>query len=45
LEDFIHSVVGEEIKMEFSGVSTAAVFTDSTDESYLHLIMPVKIQI
>lgn len=44
LEDFIHSVLGEEIKMEFSGVSTAAVFTDSTDESYLHLIMPVKIQ-
>ena len=44
VEDFIHSVVGEEIKMEFSGVSTAAVFTDSTDESYLHLIMPVKIQ-
>jgi DNA polymerase-3 subunit beta len=44
LEDFIHSVPGEEIKMEFSGVSTAAVFTDSTDESYLHLIMPVKIQ-
>lgn len=44
VEDFIHSVIGEEIKMEFSGVSTAAVFTDSTDESYLHLIMPVKIQ-
>lgn len=44
VEDFIHSVVGEEIKMEFSGVSTAVVFTDSTDESYLHLIMPVKIQ-
>jgi len=43
LEDFIHSVVGEEIKMEFSGVSSAAVFTDSPDESYLHLIMPVKI--
>jgi DNA polymerase-3 subunit beta len=45
LEDFIHSVVGEEIKIEFSGVSTAGVFTDSTDESYLHLIMPVKIQV
>lgn len=44
LEDFIHSVTGEEIKMEFSGVSTAAVFTDSTDGNYLHLIMPVKVQ-
>lgn len=44
LEEFAHSVTGEEIKMEFSGVSSAGVFTDSTDESYLHLIMPVKIQ-
>jgi len=44
LEDFLHSVAGEEVKMEFSGVSSAGVFTDSNDSSYLHLIMPVKIQ-
>ncbi len=43
LEDFLHSVVGEEIKMEFSGVASPGVFTDSTDQNYLHLIMPVKI--
>ena len=44
LEDFAHSVVGEEMKMEFSGPSSAGVFTDSGDTGYLHLIMPVKIQ-
>jgi len=44
VEDFIHSVVGEEIKMEFSTVSAPGVFTDTTDSTYLHLIMPVKIQ-
>jgi DNA polymerase-3 subunit beta len=43
LEDFLHSVTGEEIKMEFSGVAASGVFTDSTDQNYLHLIMPVKI--
>jgi DNA polymerase-3 subunit beta len=44
LEEFLHSVSGEEIKMEFSGVSSPGVFTDPKDSSYLHLIMPVKIQ-
>ncbi|MGA3291657.1 MAG: DNA polymerase III subunit beta [Candidatus Microgenomates bacterium] len=43
LEDFLHSVTGEEIKMEFSGVASPGVFTDSIDPNYLHLIMPVKI--
>ncbi len=44
LEEFLHSVTGEEIKMEFSGPSAPGVFTDPADPSYLHLIMPVKIQ-
>jgi DNA polymerase-3 subunit beta len=44
LEDFLHSVTGEEVKMEFSGVSSAGVFTDTSDSSYFHLIMPVKVQ-
>ncbi|HET7098635.1 MAG TPA: DNA polymerase III subunit beta, partial [Patescibacteria group bacterium] len=43
LEDFLHSVVGEEVKMEFSTTDKAGLFTDSTDSSYLHLIMPVKV--
>ncbi len=44
LEDFLGSVDGEEVKMEFSGVDKPGVFTDPTNPDYLHLIMPVKIQ-
>lgn len=44
LEDFLGSVAGEEVKMEFSGVDKPGVFTDPIDSNYLHLIMPVKIQ-
>jgi len=44
LEDFLHSVSGEEVKMEFSGPNSAGLFTDTSDPSYLHLIMPVKVQ-
>lgn len=44
LEDFIHSVLSEEVLMEFTNAQSAGVFKDSKDSSYLHLIMPVKIQ-
>ena len=44
LEDFLHSVSGEEIQIEFSGPVTAGVFRDSRDTSCLHLIMPVRVQ-
>jgi len=44
LEDFLHSVTGEEVKMEFSGPNSPGLFTDTADPSYLHLIMPVKVQ-
>lgn len=43
LEEFIHSVVGEEIRMEFLNSTSAGVFKDTSDLNYLHLIMPVKI--
>lgn len=43
LEDFIHSVKGEEVKMEFSTTTAAGIFTDSSDKDYLHLIMPVRV--
>lgn len=43
LEDFLHSAVGEEVKMEFSGPNSPGLFTDTSDSSYLHLIMPVKV--
>jgi len=44
LEDFLHSVTGEEVKMGFSGPNSPGLFTDTSDSSYLHLIMPVKVQ-
>ncbi len=44
LEEFLTSIKGEEAKMEFSGPDRAGVFADSSDSSYLHLIMPVKLQ-
>lgn len=44
LEDFLHSVSGEEVLLEFSSPTTAGVFKDSSDSSYLHLIMPVRVQ-
>lgn len=43
LEEFIHSVVGEEIAMEFLNSTSAGVFKDTSDPNYIHLIMPVKI--
>lgn len=44
LEDFLHSVRGEEISMEFSNATAAGIFRDSQDSSYFHLIMPVRVQ-
>lgn len=43
LEDFLHSVEGEEVSMEFTNSTAAGVFRDTGDSNYLHLIMPVKI--
>ena len=44
LEDFIGSVKGEEIKMEFTTPDKAGVFLDTSTSDYLHLIMPVRVQ-
>lgn len=44
LEDFLHSVVGEEVEMNFSGPNAPGVFKDTQDASFLHLIMPVRVQ-
>lgn len=45
LEDFLRAVVGEEVVMEFNNASSPGVFADPKDPTYLHLIMPVKVQI
>ena len=44
VEDFLHSASGEEIKMEITDSQKAALFTDTSDNNYLHLIMPVRVQ-
>jgi len=44
LEEFIHSIKGDEIQMEFSNPNAPGIFSDPKDREYLHLIMPVKIQ-
>ena len=44
IEDFLRSVNGEEILMEFNNAASPGVFTDPKDPNFLHLIMPVKIQ-
>jgi len=43
LEEFLHSVTGEEISLEFLNPTSAGVFKDTSDTNYLHFIMPVKI--
>lgn len=43
LEDFLHSVVGEEVEMNFLNPTSAGVFRDTSDSDYLHLIMPVRV--
>lgn len=44
LEEFLHAVKGEDIKIEFSGPNAPGVFLDPSDTDFLHLIMPVKLQ-
>ena len=43
LEDFLHSVSGDDLKMEFTTTDKAGIFTDPKDPNYLHLIMPVRV--
>ena len=42
--DFLNSVTGQEISIETEGPTAPGVFRDTKDPSYLHLIMPFKIQ-
>ncbi|BCX14449.1 MAG: DNA polymerase III subunit beta [Patescibacteria group bacterium] len=43
LEDFLNSVSGDTVLMEFNDSFSPVVFRDTADKNYLHLIMPVKI--
>jgi DNA polymerase-3 subunit beta len=44
LEELLHAFKGDEVILEFSTPSAPGVFNDSSDSSFLHLIMPVRIQ-
>jgi DNA polymerase-3 subunit beta len=44
LEEFLHSVAGDDVEIKLSDPNAPGVFTDPTDSNFLHLIMPVKIQ-
>jgi DNA polymerase-3 subunit beta len=44
LEEFLQVAKGDGVVLEFSTSSAPGVFTDPKDSSFLHLIMPVRIQ-
>ncbi len=43
LMDMLNSMKGEEIVYETNGVTAPGVFRDKSDDSYLHIVMPMKI--
>ena len=45
LLDFLGAVGSEEIIFEMSGALNPGVFKPSDDDSYLHIIMPVRVQV
>lgn len=44
VEEFLHSVKSDEIKIELNDAASPGIFSDTKDPNYLHLIMPVRIQ-
>ena len=44
LEELLQALAGEEVEMKMSETSAPCVFGDPKDASFLHLIMPVRIQ-
>jgi len=44
MDEFLRAIKGEDIKMEFSNSNAPGLFLDPSDNDFLHLIMPVKIQ-
>ena len=44
VQDFLNAVDGDEIGVKFSGSLTPAIFTDTKDGSFLHVIMPVRVR-
>jgi DNA polymerase-3 subunit beta len=44
LLDFLNSTNAESVKLEISGPLNPGIFTPSDDSTYLHVIMPVRVQ-
>lgn len=44
LSDFLSASQGEDLEVALSGPTSPAVFKDTSDPSFLHLIMPIRIQ-
>ena len=44
LEEFLHATRGETVKIGLSSAASPGVFTDPSDKSFMHLIMPVRVQ-
>lgn len=43
LQEFLGSITGETVEIKTQGPTSPAVFTDPKDQSYTHIIMPVRI--
>lgn len=44
LQDFINAISGEEIVYETNGPTAPGVFKDKKDKSFLHIIMPMRLE-
>lgn len=44
IEDFINVVEGEDLEIHLTDSASPAIFKDPKDPSFLHLIMPVRVQ-
>lgn len=44
LEDFVNSVESDDLTIEMSEPNSPALFLDTKDTSFLHIIMPVRLQ-
>ncbi|OGM15811.1 DNA polymerase III subunit beta [Candidatus Woesebacteria bacterium RBG_19FT_COMBO_42_9] len=45
LEEFLHAVSGGDVNIGLSNENAPGVFTDPSDVNFLHLIMPVRVQV
>jgi len=44
LEDFLNAIKNDDVQIEFSDPNAPALFLDSKDTDFLHIIMPVRLQ-